>query len=277
MTTKLLVADDSLTIQKVVGLTFADQDVVIESAMNGDEVFQKARDMRPDVVLADVFMPGRNGYEVCADIKADPLLSKTPVVLLVGSFEPFDESEASRVKCDAHITKPFDTAELVQLVRTLVENRTSDQGLPTGGTTQPVQSQPAFSSQILTGRRLVSTRARESFLGSDRILDILDPRALMPPAPRPAVPAESPAETVSEVATVVTSAAAATATTASKAEVAQSSKLELSEQALDLIVDRVVKRMSRDVVREIAWEVIPELSENILRQYLKERGLSDHR
>lgn len=119
MPKKLLVADDSVTIQKVISLAFAGEDVVIESVANGDQAIHKAKEIKPDIVLADVFMPGRNGYEVCARIKEDPELSKIPVVLLVGTFEPFDETEASRAKCDAYLTKPFDTSELLQVVHSL--------------------------------------------------------------------------------------------------------------------------------------------------------------
>ncbi len=262
MTTKLLVADDSVTIQKVVALTFSDQNIVIETAMNGDEVFEKAMNMRPDIILADVFMPGRNGYEVCAQIKADPVLNRTPVVLLVGSFEPFDASEASRVGCDAHITKPFETTELRELVKTLVGKRTDAQNVD--GT--PVQPQTSFSPQSLRGGNLVSQRARESFLGSDRILDLLDPRTLASVAPSPVA---APAAPVAPEPAVSTPLAAA--------EPTQSSTAELSEQALDLIVERVIKRMSREVVREVAWEVIPEMSETILRQYIEEHGLQGRR
>ncbi len=121
MAKKLLVADDSVTIQKVVQLTFAGEDVAIEAVSSGDQAVEKARALRPDMMLADVYMPGLNGYEVCSSIKADAELAGTPVVLLVGTFEPFDEAEAARVRSDGHLTKPFDTSELIQLVRSLID------------------------------------------------------------------------------------------------------------------------------------------------------------
>src|SRR5687768_2198600 len=121
MTKKLLVADDSITIQKVVSLSFAGEDVVIHSVSNGDQALERIRAVMPDLVLADVFMPGRNGYEVCAAIKDDPNLRQIPVILLVGTFEPFDEAEATRVKSDGRLTKPFDTGEMVDLVHSLID------------------------------------------------------------------------------------------------------------------------------------------------------------
>ena len=121
MTLKLLVADDSANIQKIVGLAFSDEDAIVESVSDGEIALDVVRDFRPDVVLADVFMPGCSGYEICARIKDDPELADTAVVLLAGTFEPFDESEASRARCDGFLTKPFNTSDLLQTVHALAE------------------------------------------------------------------------------------------------------------------------------------------------------------
>ena len=123
MTLKLLVADDSVTIQKIINLAFNAEDAVVESVSSGDAAMDAVRVFKPDVILADVFMPGCNGYEVCERIKRDPELQNIPVILLVGTFEPFDEPEASRVRCDAHLSKPFDTSELIETVRSLVGDK----------------------------------------------------------------------------------------------------------------------------------------------------------
>jgi len=112
----LLLADDSVTIQKVVGISFANEDVRIVTVDNGDDAVLRAREIRPDIVLADVVMPGKSGYEVCAALKADPALAGIPVLLLTGTFETFDEERAARVGADGHITKPFEAQALVELV-----------------------------------------------------------------------------------------------------------------------------------------------------------------
>ena len=83
----LLLADDSVTIQKVVGISFASEDVTLITVDNGDDALLKAREVRPDVILADVVMPGLNGYEVCEAINADPSLQHIPVLLLTGSLD----------------------------------------------------------------------------------------------------------------------------------------------------------------------------------------------
>mgnify|MGYP005838462719 CR=1 FL=1 len=112
----LLLADDSIVIQKLVGLSFANEDVRIVATDNGDDAIARAREVVPDVVLADVVMPGKNGYEVCEAIKQDARLAHIPVLLLTGTFEVFDEARATRAGADGQITKPFEARALVERV-----------------------------------------------------------------------------------------------------------------------------------------------------------------
>jgi len=116
MSKKLLLADDSVVIQKLVGLSFANEDVEIVATDNGDDAVVKAREITPDVVLADVVMPGKSGYEVCEEIKQDPALAHVPVLLLTGTFEAFDEDRAASAGADGQITKPFEAQALVERV-----------------------------------------------------------------------------------------------------------------------------------------------------------------
>jgi CheY-like chemotaxis protein len=104
---KILVADDNSNIQKMVGLALKDQGIDVVAVGNGEAAVRKISDIHPDLVLADVFMPVRNGYEVCRYVKQDPRLSHIPVILLVGAFDPLDEQEAQRVGADGVLKKPF--------------------------------------------------------------------------------------------------------------------------------------------------------------------------
>jgi len=104
---KILVADDNSNIQKMVGLALKDQGIEVVAVGNGEAAVRKISDVRPDLVLADVFMPVRNGYEVCKYVKGDSSLSHIPVILLVGAFDPLDEEEAQRVGADGVLKKPF--------------------------------------------------------------------------------------------------------------------------------------------------------------------------
>jgi CheY-like chemotaxis protein len=116
----ILLADDSITIQKIVNLTFSGEGIDVVTVGNGDAALKKIFEVHPDVVLADIFMPGKNGYEVCEYIKNEPRLRSTPVILLVGAFEPFDTNEASRVRADGHLTKPFEIKVLISAVNSLI-------------------------------------------------------------------------------------------------------------------------------------------------------------
>jgi CheY-like chemotaxis protein len=104
---KILVADDNSNIQKMVGLALKDQGIDVVAVGNGEAAVRKISEIRPDLVLADVFMPVRNGYEVCQYVKQDASLAHIPVILLVGAFDPLDEQEAQRVGADGVLKKPF--------------------------------------------------------------------------------------------------------------------------------------------------------------------------
>ena len=112
----VLLADDSVTIQKVVGISLAGEDITLITVDNGDAAVEQAREKRPDVVLADIVMPGKDGYEVCQAIKSDPALQHIPVILLTGTFEAFDDERAQQVGAAAHISKPFEAQTLVDQV-----------------------------------------------------------------------------------------------------------------------------------------------------------------
>jgi len=120
MPKNLLVADDSLTIRKVVGMIFSTEDFQVHAVDNGIDAINKTRELRPDVVLADVMMPGKSGYDVCQALKADPATQGIPVMLLAGTFEAFDESRARAARADDHITKPFESQVLLDKVKALV-------------------------------------------------------------------------------------------------------------------------------------------------------------
>src|SRR5215831_12534700 len=120
MPKKILLADDSLTIQKVVELTFSDSEYDLLCVSNGQRALDKAAEQSPDLILADAVMPEKNGYEVCEAIKSNPTTSRIPVILLSGTFEPFDRDRAERLGCDAIVSKPFDSQQLLRQVEALL-------------------------------------------------------------------------------------------------------------------------------------------------------------
>jgi len=128
---KILVADDNSNIQKMVGLALKDQGIDVVAVGNGEAAVRKISDVRPDLVLADVFMPVRNGYEVCRYVKQNSGLSHIPVILLVGAFDPLDEQEAQRVGADGVLKKPFVPPDpLISMVKSALTRA----GVPLGPT-----------------------------------------------------------------------------------------------------------------------------------------------
>ncbi len=117
MPKKILLADDSITIQKVIAITFAAEDYELVIVGDGDSAIDRIKAVKPDLVMVDVAMPGKTGYQVCDYIKRDPALKNIPVILLSGTFEPLNREEAERVKADGNIAKPFESQELIDRVK----------------------------------------------------------------------------------------------------------------------------------------------------------------
>ena len=120
MAATLLLADDSVTIQRVIELTFADEDVTVVAVSDGDAAIARLEEQVPDIVLADVGMPGKTGYEVASYIKHSPRLSHIPVLLLTGAFEPVDQRRATEAGCDGVLAKPFEPQLVISRVRELL-------------------------------------------------------------------------------------------------------------------------------------------------------------
>lgn len=120
MSKKILLADDSITIQKVISITFSSPDYEITIVDNGSDAIKKAVEVKPDIILTDIVMPGKTGYEVCDAVKGNPALQTIPVLLLTGAFEAFDEQKAKQAGADAWLSKPFETQALIDKVNTLL-------------------------------------------------------------------------------------------------------------------------------------------------------------
>ena len=152
MAKKILLADDSLTIQKVVELTFSDSEYDLICVSNGQRALDKVAEHAPDLILADAVMPEKNGYEVCEAIKSNPTTSRIPVILLSGTFEPFDRDRAERLGCDAIVSKPFDSQQLLRQVEALLSRpagetpSTATMAIPTMPNPVPPPPAPAASA-----------------------------------------------------------------------------------------------------------------------------------
>ena len=120
MPVTLLLADDSATIQRVIEMTFADEDVRVVTVDDGGEAMERIAVDAPDIILADADMPEKDGYDVSAFVKADRALSHIPVVLLTGAFDPVDDERAREVGCDAVMVKPLEPKAVINRVHELL-------------------------------------------------------------------------------------------------------------------------------------------------------------
>ena len=121
---KILLADDSATVQKIITLTFSEEGVEVLAVNDGDEAIDRLRHLRPALVMADIGIPGKNGYEICEFVKTHPEMEGTPVILLVPAFEAFDEERARRIGADYHLTKPFQSIRtLISIVKNMIDRK----------------------------------------------------------------------------------------------------------------------------------------------------------
>ncbi|MGH9455004.1 MAG: response regulator, partial [Terriglobia bacterium] len=127
-----------------------EQGIEVVAVGNGEAAVRKISDIRPDLVLADVFMPVRNGYEVCQYVKTDSSLAHIPVILLVGAFDPLDEQEAQRVGADGVLKKPFVPPDpLISMVKSALARA----GVAIGGAPAPPRrEEPVRVAEMLTPR-----------------------------------------------------------------------------------------------------------------------------
>ena len=145
----LLLADDSVTIQRVIELTFAEEDVQVFAVSDGEQAIAAVDQRAPDIVLADVGMPGRDGYEVAQHIKNTPRLAHIPVVLLTGAFEPIDQARAAAVGCDGVLAKPFEPQLVIGRVKELLARRGATSGRAESPKPAEPPSVPAFSPRLV--------------------------------------------------------------------------------------------------------------------------------
>jgi CheY-like chemotaxis protein len=294
---KLLLADDSVTIQRVIELTFADEDVKVAVVGDGRQAIERIASDRPDIVLADIGMPERDGYDVAAFVKNDPRYSNIPVILLTGAFEPLDEDRARQVGCDGVLVKPFEPQVVINRVRELLSGRR-----PIARATGPLaayEHETSFDS--LDAALPPPDPAPQATKGSDALEDYFDrldaafanigtPAAgrsgsppelarsapvVHQPAPEPpAVPGSDPMDSwdpemtagfgparqphlASAFAALLAAEEGNTAATLDALGVPA-----LSEHVIDDIVQRVIARMSDDAVRQSVLEV----AERLVRQ-----------
>ncbi len=142
MARKILLADDSVTAQNMGRKILADAGYEVIAVNNGSAALKKIAELKPDLVILDVYMPGYSGLEVCQRLKESQETSRIPVLLSVGKLEPFKPEEAQRVRADAFIVKPFEASELLSALSKL-----EDKVVPRAEPSKPGRFARAIAAQ----------------------------------------------------------------------------------------------------------------------------------
>jgi CheY-like chemotaxis protein len=266
----LLLADDSVTIQRVIELTFAHEDVRVVSVSDGRRAVQWLEGEWPDVVLADVDVPELDGYELTRHIKNSPRLKDVPVLLLAGAFEPVDQERVRAIGCDGVLVKPFEPQQLVSRVKTLLA-RERTAVMAGAGVEEPPVEMAAVAA--FPGLR-VSNGGFEMAVG--------EPEPLEPPSrpvweiglgesvsTRATAPAASAASSMTgtppKVSLVSAFSALLAAEQSSTSPVATGAPAAISDATVEDAVRRVLVRMTDDLVRRI----VVETAERLIREEIE--------
>jgi len=126
---RILLADDSPHAQRMGERILREEGFEVVSLTDGDTALLRLADVDPDLILADVFLPGKSGMDLCRQVKTDPKLRHIRVVLTAGLLEPFDEDEAMRAGCDAILKKPFEASKVLETIHPLVKEAQLARGL----------------------------------------------------------------------------------------------------------------------------------------------------
>ena len=270
MSKKILLADDSVTIQKVVELTFMDEGVTVVAVGNGSDAIARLAEVNPDVVIADVHMPGASGYEVASKSKA--WRPSVPVLLLVGTFEPFSKEDFAASGANASMKKPFDSQELLREVTAMLAMSGEGQAAaPEADDASALAELPPLDDtasgwQLDDEEELEATGGLSSPAAPIALAAPSTPAVFAMPAPAaapPTAPAPEPPPAPAPATPVAMSAPTPAAASVQNGE-------PLSDGDIDRIARRVVELIGDRIVREVSWEVIPDLAEVVIKDRLRE-------
>ena len=265
---KLLLADDSSTIRDLVEQTFTDEGIDVTTVSNGDDAMRRFVDVQPDILILDVNMPEPTGYRICEMIKQDESTRHIPVLLVVGSFEPFDQGEAERVGADGFLTKPFQsTRDLIVRVEELLGIEKA-----TASAAETADIDDLYDNSLSERDDKPDERSVGLIIGDagvdDEIIETSHPSENGTVSEDRSAPAKVTVDAGAftyldnafEPPLMVDDGYSATDLT----------REEPSEEFIALVTRRVVEKLSDKVVREIAREAVPQIAEKLIREALRD-------
>ena len=283
---RILIVEDSVTMRKVMEMTFAGEDAELLVVENGELALQQGADFSPDVAFVDSSLPGIDGYEVTRAIKAHPELSGTAVILVASQHRPLDAARASEVGADDHILKPFDTQEAIDKASGLAGQVVAISDLPSVPVARPATTPPMpvaqrsyrptppplpVSPAVHSGRPVPLSGAQVSIAPhmAASLHSSAPPAKIVSAPPRrvssaPAVFGDSTPPALGDASRPSSPLQAAGASEALSHSVV--ARLE----TLGLTPDQVegVLKLSAEVVERVVWEVVPDLAEAMIREEL---------
>jgi CheY-like chemotaxis protein len=287
----LLAVDDSVTMRKVLEITFSSPDFRVVTATGPDDAVAKVRSDKPAVVITDTTLDPRNGYDLCKQIKQ--IAPGTPVVILSSKQNPYDAARGAAAQADDHMDKPFDTQQMIDKIKKLLDGR------PVAAAAAPAAAAPAPAARpatpapapapapvyaaaaqprpVATGGPAPSTAATSR---AKTLIGQYSP-SMNAPAPAPAVHqavtapppgaaaakgGESLSPTPATGVPLQSRAPAAAPAAAAAAHVNGQMAGKLQELGLSQAQVDAVMALSREVVERVVWEVVPVLAETIIKE-----------
>jgi CheY-like chemotaxis protein len=270
MSKTLLLADDSVTIQRVIELTFAHEDVHVVSVSDGRRAVQWLDTEWPDIVLVDVEVPEVDGYAVATHVKRSARLRDVPVLLLAGAFEPVDQARVQSIGCEGVLVKPFEPQQLVTRVKALLArhpqstNGSATMEIGRDAYPRPADSEAPNVTPFPTSRVIPPPVDPEPLEPPARpVWDTSPTMPSAPSAPEPPEPASAAAAPRVSLASAFTALLAAEQSNQPAAPAAGAAAI--SEATVEDAVRRVLVRMTDELVRRI----VVETAERLIREEIE--------
>jgi CheY-like chemotaxis protein len=275
---RVLLADDSITMQKVVELVLSGEGFDVISVANGEEALAAIRESHPDIVIADIEMPVLNGYQLSEKIKADPATRSIPVILLASAFDTLDEELTAASGADDTLVKPFESEDLLEKISALLYGRA-----------RQAESAEEAAEEVLEAEEVPGGQGEEELWAVEG-LDLAEEVEAEPieeiteeaievaipereaPAPEQRAQEAQPEERAAPAAEERPPAGAGGEDLSEVLREAALKRLDEMLGAVDLraLLLQALEPSIKDAVEKVLWEITPELVERLLRETLRE-------
>ena len=274
---KLLIADDSITIQKVVELILTDEGFEIKAANSGEEALSAVSSFKPDIILADIDMPQLNGYQLCEKIKNDPSMSNIPVILLTGAFEPIDEELSNRVRADDFIVKPFESQDLLSKINaalTVSAAYEEEEGVAVAEAEAVGPAESAVEEDLWDLEEIPESTELESLSAEEEVPEIeeeakIEAEEQITEETKPPVIEKTEAEKVEIGLKEIELITKDDLREILEKKVQENLSLLLSSFDIKETIIASLMPLLKDSVEKVLWEVTPDLVEKMLKEILK--------